>query len=75
MKYIIITTERLSTIDLTEVPHHTLNSVRRSLNGLDCILKFDTVPSFVTESDTIYTKEQMLEIVTGSHWSEELELI
>ena len=75
MKYIIITTERLNTTDLTEVPHHTINSVRRSLNGLDCILKFDTVPSFVTESDIIYTKEQMLEIVTGSHWSEELELI
>jgi len=75
MKYIIITTERLNTIDLSEVPHHTLNSVRRSLNGLDCILKFDTVPSFVTESDVIYTKEQMLEIVTSSHWSEELELI
>ena len=75
MKYIIITTERLNTIDLTEVPHHTINSVRRSLNGLECILKFDTVPSFVTESDVIYTKEQMLEIVRGSHWTEELELI
>lgn len=75
MKYIIITTERLNTIDLTEVPHHTINSVRRSLNGLECILKFDTVPSFVTESDVIYTKEQMLEIVTSSHWTEELELI
>ena len=75
MKYIIIKTERLNTIDLTEVPHHTLNSVRRSLNGLDCILKFDTTPSFVTESDVIYTKEQMLEIVRGSHWTEELELI
>lgn len=75
MKYIIITTERLETLDLTEVPHHTINSVRRSLNGLDCILKFDTVPSFVNESDVIYTKEQMLEIVTGSHWTEELELI
>lgn len=75
MKYIIITTERLETIDLTEVPHHTLNSVRRSLNGLDCILKFDTVPSFVTESDVIYTREQMLEIVTSSHWTEELEIL
>ena len=75
MKYIIITTERLNTIDLSEVPHHTINSVRRSLNGLDCILKFDTVPSFVTESDVIYTKEQMLEIVLGSHWSEEIEFI
>lgn len=75
MKYIIITTERLETLDLTEVPHHTINSVRRSLNGLDCILKFDTTPSFVTESDVIYTKEQMLEIVRGSHWTEELELI
>jgi hypothetical protein len=75
MNYIIITTDRLNTIDLSEVPHHTINSVRRSLNGLDCILKFDTVPSFVTESDTIYTKEQMLEITLSSHWSEDLELI
>lgn len=75
MKYIIITTERLNTIDLSEVPHHTKETVRRSLNGLDCILKFDTTPSFVTESDVIYTKEQMLEIALGSHWSEELELI
>ena len=75
MNYIIITTERLNTIDLSEVPHHAINSVRRSINGLDCILKFDIAPSFITESDVIYTKEQMLEITLSSHWSEDLELI
>ncbi len=75
MKYIIITTERLNTLDLSEVPHHTLNSVRRSLNGLDCILKFDTEPSFVTESDVIYTREQMLDITLGSHWSEDIDIV
>lgn len=74
MKYIIIDSERLETLDLSEVPHHTKETVRRSLNGLKCVLKFDVKPSFVDEDMTIYTKEQILDIVAGSEWTSEIEL-
>ena len=74
MKYIIIDSERLESLDLREVPHHTKETVRRSLNGLKCVLKFDVKPSFVDDDMTIYTKEQILEIVAGSDWTSEIEL-
>jgi len=74
MKYIIIDSERLESLDLSEVPHHTKETVRRSLNGLKCVLKFDIKPSFVDESMTVYTKEQILDIVAGSEWTSEIEL-
>ena len=74
MKYIIIDSERLETLDLSEVPHHSKETVRRSINGLKCVLKFDIKPSFVDEDMTIYTKEQILEIVAGSEWTSEIEL-
>ena len=74
MKYTIIDSERLETLDLSEVPHHTKETVRRSLNGLKCVLKYDIKPSFVDEGMTIYTKEQILDIVSGSEWTSEIEL-
>jgi len=73
MKYIIINSEGLETLDLSELPHHTKETVRRSLNGLKCVLKFDIKPSFVTSDMTIYTKEQILEIVSGSEWALETD--
>ena len=74
MKYIIIDSERLKELDLSELPHHSKETVRRSLNGLKCVLKFDIKPSFVDEDMTIYTKEQILDIVAGSDWTSEIEL-
>ena len=75
MKYIIIDSERLKELDLSELPHHTKETVRRSLNGLKCVLKFDIKPSFVTSDMTIYTKEQILEITLGSDWTLEYDEI
>jgi len=74
MKYIIIDSDRLESLDFSEVPHHTKETVRRSLNGLKCVLKFDIKPSFVDEDMTVYTKEQILDIVAGSEWTSEIEL-
>ncbi|BAQ92787.1 hypothetical protein [uncultured Mediterranean phage uvMED] len=74
MKYIIIDSERLETLDLSEVPHHTKETIRRSLNGFKCVLKFDVKPSFIDSDMTIYTKEQILDITLGSEWTSEIEL-
>lgn len=73
MKYIIIDSKTLKDLDLSEIPHHSKETVRRSLNGLKCVLKFDIKPSFVTSDITIYTKEQILEIVSGSYWTLETD--
>ena len=75
MKYIIIDSERLKELDLTELPHHTKETVRKSLNGVKCVLKFDIKPSFVTSDMTIYTKEQILDITLGSEWTLEYDEI
>jgi len=75
MKYIIIDSERLKELDLSELPHHKKETVRRSLNGLKCVLKFEAKPSFVTSDMTIYTKEQILDITLGSEWTLETDEI
>lgn len=71
MKYIIYDISEINNIDLREVPYHTKENIRRSLNGLKFIIKYYTEPSFVTDEDIVYTKEQILDIVLGSEWTEE----
>lgn len=74
MKYIIIDSDRLEDLDFSEVSHHTKETVRRSLNGLKSVIKFYDKPSFVHDDTKVYNHEEMLEIVSGSEWTEEIDL-
>jgi len=73
MKYIILPIEDLNEIEWTEIPHHSSESVRRSINGSKFIIKYEEKPSFINEA-TEYSHGEILSIVSGSEWTEEIDL-
>jgi len=73
MTYTILDISELNNIDYSEIPHHSANTVRTSLNGLQFIIKYNSKPSFVTD-ETEYTHEEILSIVLGGDWSEDIDI-
>ena len=73
MTYTILDISDLNTINYSEIPHHSPETVRTSLNGLQFIIKYDAKPSFITD-ETEYTHSEILSIVSGSDWTEDLVL-
>ena len=73
MTYTILDISELNNIDYSEIPHHGPNAVRTSLNGLQFIIKYEAKPSFIT-NETEYTHSEILSIVSGSDWTEDLVL-
>ena len=73
MTYTILDISELNNIDYSEIPHHSADTVRTSLNGLQFIIKYDVKPSFITD-ETEYTHSEILSIVSGSDWSEDIDI-
>jgi len=73
MTYTILDISELNNIDYSEIPHHSANTVRTSVNGLQFIIKYDVKPSFITD-ETEYTHSEILSIVSGSDWSEDIDI-
>ena len=62
MKYAILNTSDISTVDFTKVKQADANSVRKSLDGSKFIVKFEgDTPSFL-DGVTLYTNQEMIEI-------------
>ena len=73
MTYTILDISELNNIDYSEIPHHSANTVRTSLNGLQFIIKYNSKPSFITD-ETEYTHSEILSIVSGSDWTEDIDI-
>ena len=73
MTYTILDISELNNIDYSEIPYHSANTVRRSLNGLQFIIKYEVKPSFITD-EIEYTHEEILSIISGSDWTSDIEL-
>ena len=73
MKYIILPIEDLNDIEWSEIPHHNENNVRRSVNGSKFIIKYEDKPSFINEAIE-YSHSEILDVVSGSEWAEEIDL-
>lgn len=73
MKYVILDISELNLIDWSEIPHHKKETVRRSLNGLEFIIKYKNKPSFIT-NEVEYSHAEILDIVSGSEWTEDIEI-
>lgn len=73
MIYTILDISELNNIDYSEIPYHSADTVRTSLNGLQFIIKYNSKPSFVTD-ETEYTHEEILSIVLGSDWTEDIDM-
>jgi len=72
-KYIIIDASEVSTIDFSQVNETSENTLRYSLDGSQTFVKFDgDTPSFL-EGKTSYTHSEILTILDGTDWTEEIE--
>ena len=73
MTYTILDISELNNIDYSEIPYHSADTVRTSLNGLQFIIKYEQKPSFITD-ETEYTHSEILSIVSGSDWTEDIDI-
>tara|TARA_R100000742_G_C4279288_1_gene103445 strand:+ start:3833 stop:4069 length:237 start_codon:yes stop_codon:yes gene_type:complete len=72
-KYIIIDASDISSIDFSQVNESSENTLRYSIDESKTFVKFEGVtPSFL-EGKTIYNHNEILEILNGSEWNEEIE--
>jgi|TARA_R110002012_G_scaffold304650_1_gene508257 hypothetical protein len=63
MKYAILNTSDINTVDFSKVKQTDANSVRKNLDGTKFIVKFEgDTPDFL-DGVTLYTNQQMLEIL------------
>ena len=75
MKYAILNTSDINTVDFSKVKQTDANSVRKTLDGSKFIVKFEgDTPDFL-EGVTLYTNQEIIEIFwnidNGSQLEEE----
>ena len=62
MKYAILNTSDIGTVDFSKVKQTDANSVRKTLDGSKFIVKFEgDTPDFL-EGVTLYTNQEIIEI-------------
>ena len=77
--FMIFSTSETGSIDFNEVLETSAETLRLSVNGSKSFVKWDseTVPTSVdnlTTKEGPYTHQQILTILTGSEWADDLEL-
>ena len=72
-KYVIIESSEVSSVDFLQVNETSANTLRYSNDGSQTFVKFDGyTPSFL-EGKTSYTHSEILTILSGTDWYEEIE--
>jgi len=72
-KYVIINASEVGTVDFSQVNETSANTLRYSLDNSKTFVKFDgDTPSFL-DGKTSYTHSQILTILDGEDWTEEIE--
>jgi len=62
MKYAILNTSDINTVDFSKVKQTDANSVRKTLDGSKFVVKFEgDTPSFLKDK-TLYTNQEIIEI-------------
>ena len=62
MKYAILNTSDINTVDFSKVKQTDANSVRKTLDGNKFVVKFEgNTPDFL-DGVTLYTNQEMIEI-------------
>jgi hypothetical protein len=72
--YAIIDIKDLLKVDFTQVGQTSANTVRKSLDNSKFVLKWETMPTFITDGTIVplqvLTHEECLELMNTSEWSE-----
>tara|TARA_R100000789_G_scaffold5657_1_gene9709 strand:- start:3673 stop:3912 length:240 start_codon:yes stop_codon:yes gene_type:complete len=73
-KYVIIDASEVSSVDFSKVVETSADTLRYSLGDSQTLVKFEgDTPSFL-EGKTEYNHSEILNILSGPEWTEELEL-
>ena len=71
-KYVIINASEVGSVDFSQVNETSASTLRYSLDNSKTFVKFDgDTPSFLS-GKTQYTHSQILTILNGEDWAEEL---
>ena len=73
--YTIINISDLSNIDFSEVGETSANTIRKSLDQLQFIIKYNTEPSFISDGSVVpvgnvMNQTEALTLLATSAWSE-----
>jgi|TARA_R100000149_G_C5875389_1_gene139191 hypothetical protein len=72
-KYVIFNTSETGSIDFSQVMETSVNTLRLNLSGSQTFVKYEgSQPSSVaglSSKSSEYTHEQILNVLTGSEWS------
>jgi len=72
-KYVIIDASEVSSVDFTQVNETSAETLRFSLDETQTFVKFEgNTPSFL-EDKTQYSHSEILAVLSGSDWTEEIE--
>jgi len=76
--FMIFSTSETGSIDFSEVLETSAETLRLSVDGSKSFVKWDgdipTSVSSLTTKEGPYTHQQILTILTGSEWADDLEL-
>jgi len=74
--YTIINISDLSNIDFSEVGETSEDTIRKSLDGTQFVIKYNTEPSFITNGSVVplqtLTHSEALILMQTADWSEQL---
>ena len=74
--YAIISIADLSNIDFSQVGETDENTIRKSLDETQFVLKWNTEPTFITDGTVVpvqtLTHEDALVLMASAEWSEEI---
>ena len=72
-KYVIINASEVGSVDFSQVNETSANTLRYSNDDSQTFVKFDgDTPSFL-DGKTQYTHSQILTVLAGEDWTEEIE--
>jgi hypothetical protein len=75
--YAIIDIKDLLKVDFTQVGQTSANTVRKSLDNSKFVLKWETMPTFITDGTIVplqvLTHEECLELMNTPEWTEIIE--
>ena len=79
-QFMIFNVSELNTIDFTQVLETSIDTVRRSVDGTKTFVKWDgnTIPPSVdslTTKEGPYSYEEILVILSGTEWTNDIDLV
>ena len=70
MKYVILDSSELGSVDFNQVMEHSAPMLRYSVDGSKTFVKFNgDTPSFLS-GKTEYTRSEILSILSGDEWTD-----